>query len=863
MLPVVAPAAPANGQRAPALAAARAEANDQRSPSGRIVNGELRIELEALEAEWYPRGPDGPRIVTAVFAEIGHAPQVPGPLIRARAGTPVRVGVRNVLDRAIVVRGLVDRATTESAVPPGFDGLPAFAFGDSLIVPPGETRETRFIPTTAVSSFYYARTVASGSAAAADGPTTPGLAEGAFMGALVIDAAGPATPLDERILMITRWGSPAEPGMNVSWKMMLNGRSWPFTERLGYTVGDTVHWRVINVSSVAHPMHLHGFYFEVDALGDTHADSTYAAGARPLAVTQVMPAFSSMRLTWVPERAGNWLFHCHLIRHMGEVQRFEAERVRAASAAPAASHSHQMDGMAGLVTGITVRPSPGAEPDDDAPVRRIHLWTGRRADVYSGDPELGFVMQEGAEAPPPDSTHVPGSPLVLTRGEPTEIVVHNRLDIPIAVHWHGLELRSLYDGVGHWSGHPGATRSPIAPGDSIRVHITPPRAGTFMYHTHGEAGHELSQGLYGPFLVLDPGERRDADADRVFVLAARGARRDVAPAINGRTRPDPERFTPGRTYRLRFLHISPDEFKRVRLLRDGEPVEWQPLAKDGADLPDPQRVPHPAIAGIGVGETYDVAWTPNDPGVYVLEVTTDFYPATGGTVVQRVAFAVGDVAESELALSQQPAISAVELSPAERSHYAGTFVGRLPGSAGPPIEFVFSVWEEANRLYTRGIVPRGVDDAGEPSLLLPLGGHRFAPVVRELDGLIHMSDFRDQFVTSDSGLDQLLIELGGRVVLTLSRIAELDLTDDRLRRFVGAYSAPDRAAVVTVRLDNGVLSWTDPDGRPDRLIPISATRFRLANQSGVRVDFEVGGAQVGALTIVSATGKRTRYAKDN
>jgi manganese oxidase len=145
---------------------------------------------------------------------------------------------------------------------------------------------------------------------------------------------------------------------------------------------------------------------------------------------------------------------------------------------------------------------------------------------------------------------------------PTEIVVHNRLDIPLSVHWHGLELRSLYDGVGHWSGEPGSVRPPIPPGESQRVIIEPLRAGTFFYHTHGEPGHELAQGLYGAFLVLEPGESWDRETDRVFMLGSRGARIDAPPAINGRRAPGPERFQPGRTYRLRFAHISPDEFKR-------------------------------------------------------------------------------------------------------------------------------------------------------------------------------------------------------------------------------------------------------------------------------------------------------------
>jgi hypothetical protein len=33
-----------------------------------MLGGELRVDLQAVDAEWYPRGPDGPRVVTAAFA---------------------------------------------------------------------------------------------------------------------------------------------------------------------------------------------------------------------------------------------------------------------------------------------------------------------------------------------------------------------------------------------------------------------------------------------------------------------------------------------------------------------------------------------------------------------------------------------------------------------------------------------------------------------------------------------------------------------------------------------------------------------------------------------------------------------------
>jgi FtsP/CotA-like multicopper oxidase with cupredoxin domain len=49
---------------------------------------------------------------------------------------------------------------------------------------------------------------------------------------------------------------------------VMNGLSWPATERLTYPTRRESAWRVVNLSSQHHPMHLHGFYFEVESLGD-------------------------------------------------------------------------------------------------------------------------------------------------------------------------------------------------------------------------------------------------------------------------------------------------------------------------------------------------------------------------------------------------------------------------------------------------------------------------------------------------------------------------------------------------------------------------------------------------------------------
>lgn len=632
----------------------RVQPNDQRRTAGRMVNGELRVDLVAVEAEWYPRGPDGPRIVTPAFAEAGGPPQVPAPLIRAPAGVPVRVTIRNTLPRLIMMRGLLNRDSMVVSRPTTVaPWAPDFIFSDSVIVPPGATTEVRFVNGTPVSSFYFGR-VQTPEGTFEPRSFVPGgtAKEGAFVGGLIVDPPGRDLHGTERVMIITRWGHDDEPGSHdLAFKLFVNGLSWPWTERLEHTVGDTVRWRIINTSLAVHPMHLHGAYFTVNSRGDGDADTVFSAASRPYVVTDVMGELGTLTTTWVPREPGNWLFHCHFLRHSSPIQRFAIE-----GPAPAQSHDHA-EHMAGLVTGITVHPAAGWSYADPTPARRIDLWTGERPNVHGDRPGYSFIQQEGSTPPAADSTRAITAPLVLHRGEPTQIVVHNRFSFPLSVHWHGLELPSQYDGAGHWSGLPGATRPPIAPGDSLAVIITPRRAGTFMYHVHGERASELAQGLAGPLVVLEPGEVWDTDHNRLFMLAAGGTGINPRP---GRIRnPALERFRPGQAYRLRFAHVSPDESREVRIRRNGQVQTWRPIAKDGADLPEARRVPGESRVLIGVGETFDFEWAPAEPGIYVLEIVTRFYSSANlQPLVQRIALGVGD------GLTDEALVEAVRPPPA-------------------------------------------------------------------------------------------------------------------------------------------------------------------------------------------------------
>ena len=634
--------APAVGARAPELALH----NDNRRVAGRRSGRVVTLALEPRLAHWSPV--DEQAFVRRVhaWAEVGGRAQVPGPLVRARVGDTLRVTVRNPMTRTLLVAGLLARGRADGS-----------AGDDTVRVAPGAARELT-IPLTAAGTFWYdGVTTDPGDPAPRPGPYPDKhhQLDETLVGGLVVDEAD--APADvaqrERVFVIHVAGTDsaslaglralrAERGRVPDNGLYVNGASWPDTERLRYAVGDSVRWRVINAAFLPHPMHLHGFYFRVDARGDARRDTAYAAPARRMAVTELLDGFTTARLTWVPEREGNWLFHCHLLRHMEPVRSRgapTAARAHDARGTHAAAEAHARDHMAGLVMGIHVAPrgargteaarrSPGAR---DA--RALRLWVTERGAGAGRPAGVGYVLQRGPRAPARDSVQRPGTAIVLARGAPVAITVHNTRATPVAVHWHGMELESRYDGVGGWSGAPGNVTPPIAPGDSFVVRFTPPRAGTFIYHTHDESGGELAQGLYGALVVHEPGARPDPRQDHVVLLGSGTAppapRQPAVPFVNADTGATPLALRAGVANRLRLINIADSDLKFVRLVdAAGAPLRWRVVGKDGWTPPAHQRAAvREAAVLFGVGETYDVEVAAEDASrAAALLVETRYYP---------------------------------------------------------------------------------------------------------------------------------------------------------------------------------------------------------------------------------------------
>lgn len=581
--------------------------NDNRNAGG-VLNGDtLTIDLVVKMARWYPEADDGPYVDVAAFAEKGKEPRIPGPLMRVREGTTIIASVTNELtDSAVWIHGLASRPASSD---------------DSTRIQPGHSRTFRFAAGKAGTYFYYATP--------GQINRTPQRERETLSGGLVVDQAGART--NDRIMVVNIWGEPPGPGRYHN-AVAINGKSWPHTERMSANLGDIVHWRVINASNRAHPMHLHGFYFHVNGRGSILADTALEGDRREFVVTKHMVPGSTMNMSWSPNRPGNWLFHCHFTPHVNEGARLGSPE--------SSEHMHHdadgdpMKHMAGLVMGISVSDSASVYRRERPilPLRRMRVYVQDRPAARGKSLATSYILQRDSKPPAQDSIEKPGQVIVVTRNQPTRVTILNRAHAGTSIHWHGIELESYSDGVAGWSGTAASLAPAIAPKDSFIADLILPRKGTFIYHTHMNDMEQLISGAYGPIVVLDAGERFDPATDHTITVGwyARGGPGNLKIAINGDSAPPPLVIDRFRTHRFRIVNIGAAARFNFTLRRDSTVMTWQPRAKDGFDLTQSAQSTRPASVFVSVGETFDAEWKPPRKGDYVLTLVN------GGKVYNRL-----------------------------------------------------------------------------------------------------------------------------------------------------------------------------------------------------------------------------------
>jgi len=585
--------------------------NDNRRSAGTLANGVLTVAIEARTGVWQPEGERGRTLEVAAFSEEGQPLSTPGPVIRVSVGTTVRATVRNRLDKPLIVYGLGKTR-----------GL-----SDSVIVPVNAATPVSFTPTAPGTYYYLAKRGVDviGGRPAEDGQ---------LQGVIVVDAPNVRRDPAERIMALSWWCAvnPASRTGLSRCTMTINGLSWPHTERLEYTQGDSVHWRVVNFTELDHPMHLHGFYFRMDAKGNGVTDSVYTADQQRMGVTEILAPFETMSLAWRAERPGNWIYHCHYATHLSSLVALDTENGALDHSLLDHHGSDRPHQMFGLVMGMTVAPK-GTVARAAGPERAIRIIQREKPNVFGPQPGMSFVLDGTPEATNPDALQIPGPTLVLERGQPVAVTIVNQSNDHAAVHWHGIELESYPDGVPGWSGSGKNILPSIPPHDSLTVRWTPPRAGSFMYHSHFSEAQQMGSGLYGPIIVVEPGQRFDPETDRILFFGTAGAPTNVVfgpfPGfiMNGKAQPDAMHLEAGRRYRFRLFNLAGDVPLVVSINAGDAPIQWRAVAKDGHPLPPSQATTRPAVLVFDPGEIYDFELTPAAAGEMVLKFGPPTFPA--------------------------------------------------------------------------------------------------------------------------------------------------------------------------------------------------------------------------------------------
>ncbi len=98
----------------------------------------------------------------------------------------------------------------------------------------------------------------------------------------------------------------------------LNGRKFGNEDIIRVTEGERVRLRFVNDTMMAHPMHLHGMFMELEN-GETER--------RPRKHVIIVPPGKTETAVLTAEEVGEWPFHCHLLYHMaaGMMTRFVVE----------------------------------------------------------------------------------------------------------------------------------------------------------------------------------------------------------------------------------------------------------------------------------------------------------------------------------------------------------------------------------------------------------------------------------------------------------------------------------------------------------------------------------------------------------
>jgi FtsP/CotA-like multicopper oxidase with cupredoxin domain len=247
-----------------------------------IENGDKVFDLTAQEIRWETK--------PGVFVDaMGFNGTVPGPEIRVSPGDHVRIVLRNEMTQPTILHfhGLT--------VPNDMDGVP-FITQDPI--PPGGFFVYEFDVVDPPGMYVYHSHFNS----------TEQVGRGLY-GAFYVE------PRDGN------WGRVYGQRINVESTLflgdgptgyVLNGKEFPATQPIVAKLGDQVLIHLANDGAQIHPMHLHGFHFQVVAEDGFVLDPAQ----RYMADTLMVAPGQRFDILVDAEYPGVWAFHCHILPHV-------------------------------------------------------------------------------------------------------------------------------------------------------------------------------------------------------------------------------------------------------------------------------------------------------------------------------------------------------------------------------------------------------------------------------------------------------------------------------------------------------------------------------------------------------------------
>lgn len=238
---------------------------------------------------------------------------------------------------------------------------------------------------------------------------------------------------------------------------------------------------------------------------------------------------------------------------------------------------------------------------------------------------------------------MPGPTIQVYQGDYVNIRVYNKLPESTSIHWHGLDIPNNMDGV------PDVEPSPkIQPGCyfdyQFRINNPP---GTHMYHTHVNSSKQQMMGLSGAFIILEP-ECRSQYIDKDYFIMLQEFMIEelpmgvVKPGVYD-INPHAHEFNFSTMNGRCFPFVTPLEVQQGQhvIIRLGNTMEkahpihihghqFTVIASDGNSIN-----PHSAMVKntilVSSGETWDVMFIANNPGIWPFHCHIPHHMSNNGT----------------------------------------------------------------------------------------------------------------------------------------------------------------------------------------------------------------------------------------